>query len=53
MAKKTIYCFDCEQEYTVTTKSKDELRYCVFCASELEDQDADIGDEEHKEWDMD
>lgn len=53
MAKKTIFCFSCEHEYSITTKSKDELRYCVFCAADLEDQDADIGDDEYCEWQSD
>lgn len=51
MSKKKYYCFACEEEYSVSYTSKEEPKFCCFCASALEDADQDI--EEIQDWQLD
>ncbi len=36
MSKKTIYCDECMNEFTLNYKGKEDPQYCVFCGSELD-----------------
>ena len=47
MPKKTCYCENCENEFTLITKPKfdGEIKHCPFCGADMEDADCDIGEE--------
>jgi hypothetical protein len=37
MAKKVLFCEECEKEFTITFKTEDgEPNHCPFCATELD-----------------
>ena len=40
MAKKELFCYDCETYYSVSTKSQDPVKFCPFCGAECEDEDS-------------
>jgi hypothetical protein len=47
MTKKIkFYCYECDQEWTITTDSKEDLKYCPFCGIALETADKDIEEDD-------
>jgi rRNA maturation endonuclease Nob1 len=46
MAKKLkIFCYGCEQEFSIQSRSKDAPLFCPYCAAELETADKDEEDD--------
>lgn len=43
--KKTKYCYECDMEFSVSFKGSDQIQYCPFCGSELDD-DEEVFEEE-------
>lgn len=33
--KVKLYCEDCDEEFVITHKTGEEVKYCVFCGTEL------------------
>lgn len=33
--KVKLYCDECQEEFVVTHKTGEDVRYCVFCGAEL------------------
>jgi len=46
MAKKIFFCYGCESEFSISTKSNEPILYCPFCAADLEEADKDDDHEE-------
>ena len=36
MAKRTIFCENCDSEFIVTFKGEEEPNHCVFCGEEVD-----------------
>lgn len=43
--KKKKFCFECDTEFTVSATGQDQVLYCPFCASELDEDTDDIFEE--------
>jgi hypothetical protein len=46
--KKEVFCYDCEEDCKISSKSKAEIKFCPFCSAQLEERDAnELEDDEN------
>lgn len=56
MAKKVLYCDDCDVEFKVQfgmSQRHYHAKHCVFCGEEINIDDEDEVEEEYEEYDYD